>query len=141
MAAMYGLPKRPMYFSVSLIVCMSFYPTKDSFPKRKPYSWNIGIGIGLNLTRIEIVDQCYNEIFEGQHSEVNCSRQPKIHELHLFISGIQSKVGLFTLSKTRLTQEIAYVELGIEGYTFHRRDGGYKERGGGLGIYVIGMIC
>ena len=77
MAAMYGLPKRPMYFSVSLIVCMSFYPTKDSFPKRKPYSRNIGIGIGLNLTRIEIVDRCYKEIFEGQHSEVNCPCQRK----------------------------------------------------------------
>ena len=77
MAAMYGLPKRLMYFLVLLIVCMSFYPTKDSFAKKKPYSWNIGIGIGLNLTRIEIVDRCSNGIFEGQHNKVNCSCQRK----------------------------------------------------------------
>ena len=49
---------------------------------------------------------------------------------------MQSKVGLFTLSETWLTHEIADVELGIEGYTFYRRDRGSKERGGGLGIYV-----
>ena len=81
-----------------------------------------------------------NDIFRASgvqilHQSIR-SLLPKIDELHLFISGIQSKAGLFTLSKTWLTQEIADVELGIEGYTFHRRDRGYKERGWGLGIYV-----
>ena len=242
---------------VLLIVCVSFYPAKDSFTERRPYSCNIGIGIGLNLTRIEIVDapmkytkasmaksivpanaklmrminlvtqfaavnvlimcndidlnpgpvsdalvcttcsklieknqprtncfrcksvkhlkclkSCYdvnricqqcsvgmndnisddgivyssqvimkmNDIFRASgvkilHQNIR-SLLSKIDELRLFISGIQSKVGLFTLSEIWLMHEIADVELGIEGYAFHRRDRGSKERSGGLGIYV-----
>ena len=71
-----------------------------------------------------------NDIFRASgvkilHQNIR-SLLSKIDELRLFISGIQSKVGLFTLSKTWLTHEIADVELGIEGYTFRRRDGVLK---------------
>ena len=54
----------------------------------------------------------------------------------LYLVYSQRLVCLLCLYKTWLTQQIADVELGIEVYTFHRRDRGYKERGWGLGIYV-----
>jgi hypothetical protein len=61
---------------------------------------------------------------------------PKINELRLFVSSVQSKIDLFTLSETWLTDDIADSKVSIEGYTFHRRDRGAKGKGGGLGIYV-----
>jgi hypothetical protein len=59
----------------------------------------------------------------------------------LLKSSVQSRNDLFTLSETWLTDNVADSEVSIEGYTFHRRDRGSKEKGGGLGIYVIGTIC
>ncbi|CAB4026053.1 Hypothetical predicted protein [Paramuricea clavata] len=81
-----------------------------------------------------------NDIFRGSgvkivHQNIR-SLLPKIDELRLLISSVQSKIDLFTLSETWLTDDVADSEVSIEGYTFHRRDRGSKEKGGGLGIYV-----
>ena len=61
---------------------------------------------------------------------------PKIDELRLLISSVQSKIDLITLSETWLTDDVSESEVNIEGYTFHRRDRGSKEKGEGLEIYV-----
>ena len=81
-----------------------------------------------------------NDILRGSgvkivHQNIR-SLLSKIDELRLLISSVQSKIDLFTLSETWLTDDVADSEVSIEGYTFHRRDRGSKEKGGGLGIYV-----
>ena len=80
------------------------------------------------------------DIFRGSgvkivHQNIR-SLLPKIDELRLLISSVQSKIDLITLSETWLTDDVSDSEVNIEGYTFNRRDRGSKEKGGGLGIYV-----